>query len=306
MKISFSFEVREKERLQKDPSVIQTPATPERSQDHKGIVPPELEVSNLKNQDAGSLPQNHKNKEHDYSLSSPEALSSSKDFLSLKSASSVSVDKSRTNPYQQERHDSILNYLKEEVRLDKQAWLKESSLAFFLKNAEKDPIKALKRWQDVTGDRSFMPMTIDEEIIKAGQAQELLKTAQLSLSKEEFNTLSETLPNHTGGILLKCQKALDDHQDRQRDLDAEKFLSLSHRYHQEDSGFLKSNSLEKQSLRKNIQELSSKYEKDEAFLKKIEGFQDKVIKEAALELFRNEDLKREQTRSLGRGFDMGF
>ena len=306
VKVSLSFEAREKEKLHKDPSVFQTPITPERSQDQKGLISTELEVCGFKNQDTGSLPQNHKNKDHDYPLSSPEILSSFKDSLSPKVASFASVDKNPTNPYQQERHDSILNYLKEEVRLDKQAWLKESSLDFFLKDAEKDPMKALKRWQDVTGDRSFMPMTIDEEMIKAGQAQELLKTAQASLSKEEFKTLSETLPNHTGGILLKCQTALNDHQDRQRDLDAEKFLSLSRRYHQEDSGFLKSNSLQKQSLRKNIQELSSKYEKDEAFLKKIEGFQDKVIKEAALELFRNEDLKREQSRSLGRGFDMGF
>ena len=307
MKVSFSFEVREKERLHKDPSIIQTPAISERSQDQKSFVLSELEISGLKNQDAGSLPQNHKNKGHDSSLSSPETISSFKSSLSPpKAAPFAFVDKIRTNPYQQERHDSILNYLKEEVRLDKQAWLKESSLAFFLEGAEKDPMKALKRWQDVTGDRSFIPMTKEEEMIKTMQAQELLKTAQANLSKEEFKTLSETLPNHTGGILLKCQKALDDHQDRQRDLDAEKFMSLSRRYHQEDSGFLKSNSLEKQSIRKTIKDLSLKYEKDEAFLKKIEGFNDKVIKEAALELFRNEDLKREKTRSLGRGFDMGF
>jgi hypothetical protein len=214
-------------------------------------------------------------------------------------------EKAIETPYsqdKQERHDSILAYLKEEVRPEKHAWLKEESLPYFLEGAEKDPLKALQKWHDISRDDSFQPMTKAEAKLKDVQAQQILEKAHVSLSKETYQKLTHDLPGHSQGIIQKCQSALA----KQRSSDVEQFLSLSRDYQKIHRDCFTVTDQEKQDLREKLLKVSAPYEKDELFMKEIQKAPERGLKDFALELFKKEDLIKQRERSLERGFGMGW
>ena len=244
---------------------------------------------------------------NDYSFNPATAVSRDRPSLGVqKDTSLAAMERSPgENLYdrvQHEQYESIRTYLQEEVRLEKHDWLKEEHLPLFLKDMEQDPLKALKKWQDVTNDRSFKPLTREQAKEQAVQAQQLLKQVESSLSPEAFKKMVHGLPVHTHDVILKCQSVLHHHQEAKREADVVRFISLSRQYRE--SGY--TNAYEKDPVRTALKEIAVSYEKDATFLRKLETFDDKTLRKTALELFKQETMEQSLHKERGRSRSIGL
>ncbi|MFI0478303.1 MAG: AAA family ATPase [Candidatus Rhabdochlamydia sp.] len=79
---------------------------------------------------------------------------------------SLDIDTVSETQKDQERIDSILSYLKTELTIEKNFWLDEQQIQYFKNIAERDPQKALQKWQYVSEDTSFKPPTKEEQHVK--------------------------------------------------------------------------------------------------------------------------------------------
>ena len=79
---------------------------------------------------------------------------------------SLDIDTVSEQQKDQERIDSILNYLKTELTEEKNFWLDEQQIQYFKNIAERDPQEALQKWQYISEDTSFKPLTKEEQHVK--------------------------------------------------------------------------------------------------------------------------------------------
>ncbi len=198
-----------------------------------------------------------------------------------------------------EKNESILTYLKSELTLDRNFWLDEKQIDYFTKLAHENPQNALQKWQYVSEDDSFRPLTRQETESMELQANQHLATAKEVLSSDAYQGLQMALPSHVEGIVDKCQEALYANTQTQRDLDISTFKSLCQKYGEvcERSGDAET----KQLIEKDLKELVSHYENDAKFMKTIERSDNKNIQNV-VELFKNEDRSKEELEP-SRGFE---
>jgi ATP-dependent exoDNAse (exonuclease V) alpha subunit len=198
-----------------------------------------------------------------------------------------------------EKNENILTYLKAELTLDRNFWLDEKQIDYFTKLAHENPQNALQKWQYVSEDDSFRPLTRQETESMELQANQHLAAAKEVLSSDAYQRLQMALPSHAEGIVDKCQEALYANAQMQRDLDISTFKSLCEKYGEvcERNEGSESRKL----IEKDLKELVSHYENDAKFMKTIERSDNKNVQNV-VELFKNEDLSKEQTEP-SRGFE---
>lgn len=221
----------------------------------------------------------------------------------LKSAS-YSFHLTIENREEQERSNSIMAYMKQEVCLEKHFWLDDEQISYFLKGVENNPYECLRRWQNVSEDYSFRPLTKGESDQLQEQAQQLFISAQQSLSKQELNQLVQDLPSHAEGIVKKCQSAIQAHYERQRDLDVSRFLSLSEKclaFSQTHSDQIK----ERGSFEKTLREMTKLYENDEKFFRKLQRHGSPETYQMAKDFLKEKPLQKEPLHPKhNRGFEL--
>ena len=204
---------------------------------------------------------------------------------------------------EQERKDSILTYLKKEVCVERNSWLNEGHIHYFLDGVEQNPMKSLMRWQEFSRDCSFKPLTKAESQLQEIQAAQILEHVQQLFSKEAFSKLSQGLPSHAEGIIHHCQSAIQSHQDKKRDLDVAKFVALKNGY-QSLSRFNSPQTTERESFEKQLKELIKIYEKDDKFLTQIKSLGGKDAHILALDFLKEHTLQKElPQKNLHRGFE---
>jgi hypothetical protein len=205
---------------------------------------------------------------------------------------------------EQEKKNSILTYLKKEVCVERNPWLKEDHIDYFLKGVEQDPMKSLMRWQEISRDYSFKPLTQAEFQNQDVQAAQLLTQVQQLLSKEDFNKLSQGLPSHAAGVINHCQSAIQSHQDQKRDLDVSKFVALRNGY-QNLSVFSSYQTKERESFERELKELVKVYKTDDKFFTQIERLGGKEAHIMALDLLKEQALTKRllQQKDIHRGFE---
>ncbi len=183
--------------------------------------------------------------------------------------------------------------------MDRNFWLDEQQINYFTKLAHENPQNALQKWQYVSEDDSFRPLTRQETESMELQSTQHLAAAKDALSSDAYQRLKMALPSHAEGIVDKCQEALYANTQTQRDQDISTFKSLCEKYSEvcERSG----DSGTKQLIEKDLKELVSHYENDAKFMKTIERSDNKNI-QMVVDLFKNEDLSKEQTEP-SRGFE---
>ncbi len=198
-----------------------------------------------------------------------------------------------------EKNESILTYLKAELTLDRNFWLDEKQIDYFTKLAHENPQNALQKWQYVSEDDSFRPLTRQETESMELQANQHLAAAKEVLSADAYQRLQMALPSHAKGIVDKCQEALYANTQMQRDIDISKFKSLCQKYGEvcERSGDPETRQL----IEKDLKELVAHYENDAKFMKTIERSDNKNIQNV-VELFKNEDRSKEELEP-SRGFE---
>ena len=198
-----------------------------------------------------------------------------------------------------EKNESILTYLSAELTLDRNFWLDEKQIDYFTKLAQENPQNALQKWQYVSEDDSFRPLTRQETENMELQANQYLAAAKEVLSSDAYQRLQMALPSHAEGIVDKCQEVMYTNTQMQRDLDISTFKSLCQKYGEvcERSGDAET----KQLIEKDLKELVSHYENDAKFMKTIERSDNKNIQNV-VELFKNEDCSKEELEP-SRGFE---
>jgi hypothetical protein len=65
--------------------------------------------------------------------------------------------------------------LKKEVCVERNSWLNEGHIHYFLDGVEQNPMKSLMRWQEISRDCSFKPLTKAESQLQEIQAAQILE-----------------------------------------------------------------------------------------------------------------------------------
>jgi DNA primase len=203
------------------------------------------------------------------------------------------------NLEEQERRDSIRTYLREEVRLEKHFWLNQEQISYFLKDVNNDPYEALRKWQYVSEDDSFKPMTQAEKQQQEHQMQQPSAQTKNYLSTDALQNLQSGQQIRQGDdSIQQVQRTIQNQQDKQRDADAVRFIVLSQRYQELSQArpYTASNFAQRESVEKAMKDLAVVYEKDDKFAKTLERFGDKTTQKIALDFLKNEAIKREQNQ----------
>lgn len=198
-----------------------------------------------------------------------------------------------------EKNESIINYLKTEVTLERHDWLSAKDITHLREIAEQNPQVALQQWQSANNDYSFMPLTREQAHIKNVQAKEILIEAQKELPPLVYQHMVENLPCHAEGVIKKCEFFIENHQTKTRDADVAIFKNLCERYHELSKQYFGENS-EKQSVEKRLCEIAASYEKDQKFLQTVERINDKNIQQVASEFLQRQDLDKDRSRGFER------
>ncbi|MBP9829103.1 MAG: AAA family ATPase, partial [Proteobacteria bacterium] len=198
-----------------------------------------------------------------------------------------------------EKNESIINYLKTEVTLERHDWLSAKDITHLIEIAEQNPQVALQQWQSANNDYSFMPLTREQAHIKNAQAKELLIQAQKELPQSVYQHMIENLPCHAEGVIKKCEFFIENHQTKTRDADVAIFKNLCERYHELSKQYFGENS-EKQSVEKRLCDIAAFYEKDQKFLQTVERINDKNIQQIASEFLQRQDLDKDRSREFER------
>lgn len=186
-----------------------------------------------------------------------------------------------------EQEAEILSYLRQEIRPEKHAWMKESYSQTLLAAAEKNPVEVLARWQKVSGDYNFQPHISDAHITpQQGDMKEvnLSFENQIEIKEKQSNNLLDIAPTHSDKALHKQQK------EARLEFAVQEFIILSERY-----STIAWDDPERNKVQQELDSIAKTYLKNEKFQQKVEDSQS----DAAIQKLNEEIQMRE--RQLSRG-----
>ena len=200
----------------------------------------------------------------------------------------------------QEKIESIKQYIQAEVTQERHPWLDKQDINEFKELAEKDPYGALKEWQTLSNDTSFTPMTKARAEEKMHKANEIIAQVSASLPADVVEKFQKNLPSHSEGVIDAGQSLLHKHLEHPRNSAMYEYRHLCERYHRVSHDF--SESKQKESIEKRLQEIATVFGKDQKFLEYVNKLENKEVKQIAKQALevKQQDLER---INLSRGFE---
>lgn len=197
---------------------------------------------------------------------------------------------------------STLNYLKQEITVEKHEWLSKEDCEALYKEAEKDPFKTLSKWQSITEDYSFIPGGIESLNADQLKAYEMLQALKNNISDEKLNEWHRILKDSPQEIIDSCQPILDQKQARSEEatyqtklnVASQRYIDISDKYQSLPWG-----DPQKENLDRTLKEISGKYSHDEKFVKIINSSSN----EAAIRRMNAEIEQRDHSMSKGMSLD---
>ena len=174
---------------------------------------------------------------------------------------------------------STLNYLKQEITVEKHEWLSTEDCEILHMEAEKDPIKTLSKWQSITDDYSFIPGGIESLSADQLKAYEMLQAVKNNISDEKLNEWHRIFKDSPQEVIEKCQPILDQKQARIEESKYQTKLNVACRRYIDISDQYQSlpwGDPQKETLDRNLNEISGKYLHDEKFVEIISNSRNEV------------------------------
>ena len=206
------------------------------------------------------------------------------------------------NPGTKNDRISAHNYLKQEIRTEKHEWLSKEDCERLYKEAEKDPLKTLSKWQSITDDYSFIPGGIESLNKEQLKAYEILQAVKQDVSDKNLNDWHRIIKDSPEEVIANCQPILDQQADRLKESLYETKLEVAcKRYldmcdkHQN----LSWNDPQRENLDRSLNDIADKYLKDEKFVKTIINSRN----EAAINRMNAEIQTRDNNLSKGISFE---
>ncbi len=169
----------------------------------------------------------------------------------------------------QQKDKSIVDYLESQlISKDNSFWMNAKTESLVRSSMAQNPENALKTWQYITNSysHSFTPMTFEEIGLKKEQANSLLESQKSNLAADAYNKLKETMSTNPQEVIQHF-RMIQMQQDLDRSSDIRKFTDLAKEYSTLPSYLRNENNL----ITKQLNELSSRYSKDEKFNNTIES-----------------------------------
>lgn len=201
----------------------------------------------------------------------------------------------------QEKVESIKKYLTEAVTRQENAWLKpEAKNTLNLLN--ENPHAALKYWQEATEDRSFHPLNNYEKQQLTQQADKLINQVIETIDASSAQRMLNELPkHHEQGVIDKCQELLHRHQQHIERIEIGEFKVWCQKY-KEFTG------TERLNTEKRLNEIASKYSKNQEFVQMIDKMEDREAQQVAIGILNKQNqqekqIAHNQQREINRGFE---
>ena len=193
---------------------------------------------------------------------------------------------------------STLNYLKQEITVEKHEWLSTEDCEILHMEAEKDPLKTLSKWQSITNDYSFIPGGIESLSADQLKAYEMLQAVKNNISDEKLNEWHRIFKDSPQEVIENCQPILDQKQARMEEstyrtkleVACRRYIDISDKYQSLPWG-----DPQKETLDRTLKEISGKYLHDEKFVQSISNSSN----EAAVRRMNSEIQQRDHSMSKG-------
>ena len=166
----------------------------------------------------------------------------------------------------------------------------------------KDPIGTLETWKVMLGnDNCFTPLSFEELKIKIYQAEALLEGQKIHMHNAQHHNLQETLKTNPQVVINDCQKIIQAEQDRQRTSDLAKYTELAKEYKSLPLNLRNQDN----AIFKQLDAISSRYEKDVKFNKSIESNDlTRTVQYSVTEIKTNESkIQENKSHEIHRGFE---